>query len=83
MVYRSPDILTRLYKSLARPHLEYCVPVWSPHYVKDRKKLEKVQHRFPRMLSGLKSLKGLKSGWRLERLKMMTLKDRRNRSDLV
>ena len=32
MVYRSPDILTKLYKSLVRPHLEYCVSAWSPHY---------------------------------------------------
>ena len=40
MVYRSPDVLTRLYKSLVRPHLEYCVSAWSPHYVKDREMLE-------------------------------------------
>ena len=31
VVYRSLDILTRLYKSLVRPHMEYCVSVWSPH----------------------------------------------------
>ena len=39
VVYRSPDVLTRLYKSLVRPHLEYCVSAWSPHYVKDRERL--------------------------------------------
>jgi len=27
------DILLSLYKSLVRPHLEYCIPAWSPHYV--------------------------------------------------
>jgi len=27
--HRNPDLLVRLYKSLARPHLEYCSPVWS------------------------------------------------------
>ena len=26
-----------LYKSLVRPHLEFCTPVWSPHLAKDSK----------------------------------------------
>ena len=41
MVYRSPDILLSLYKSLVRPHLEYYVSAWSAHYVKDRERLER------------------------------------------
>ena len=56
IVYRSPDVLTKLYKSLVRPHLEYCVSAWSPHYVKDRERLEKVQHRFMRMVPGVRGL---------------------------
>ena len=80
VVYRSSDVLTKLYKSLVRPHLEYCVSAWSPHYVKDRERLERVQHRFTRMVPGLK---GLDYGTRLERLNLMTLEERRNRSDLV
>ena len=80
MVYRSPDILTKLYKSLVRPHLEYCVSAWSPHYVKDRDRLEKVQHRFTRMVPGVR---GLEYEERLERLNLLTLKERRNRSDLI
>jgi hypothetical protein len=80
MVYRSPDILLSLYKSLVRPHLEYCVSAWSPHYVKDRERLERVQHRFTRMVPGLK---GLEYEERLERLKLLTLEERRNRSDLI
>ena len=36
VVNRSPDVLTRLYKSLVRPLLECCVSAWSPHYVKDQ-----------------------------------------------
>ena len=80
MVYRSPDILTRLYKSLVRPHLKYCVSAWSPHYVKDRERLQRVQHRFTRMVPGLK---GLEYGGRLERLNLLTLEERRNRADLV
>ena len=37
IVYKTKDILLCLYKSLVRPHLEYCTVAWSPHYVKDKK----------------------------------------------
>ena len=40
--YRSWDILLKLYKTLVRPHLEYCVQFWSPYYRKDIIKLERV-----------------------------------------
>ena len=30
-----------LYKSIARPHLDYCVQAWRPHYRKDIDKMEK------------------------------------------
>ena len=80
VVFRSPDVLTRLYKSLVRQHLEYCVSAWSPHYVKDKERLERVQRRFTRMVPGLK---GFDYERRLERLKLMSLEERRNRSDLI
>ena len=69
VVYRSLDILTRLYKSLVRPHLEYCVSAWSPHYVKDQERLESIDSR-GWMVPGLK---GLDYGARLEMLNLMTL----------
>jgi len=27
----SEETIMSLYKSLVRPHLEFCTPVWSPH----------------------------------------------------
>jgi len=36
------DMMIQLYKSLVRPHLEYCSPAWNPHYVKDKALWEKV-----------------------------------------
>ena len=48
--------------------------------MKDRERLEKVQHRFKRMVPGLR---GLEYEERLERLNLMTLEERRNRSDLI
>ena len=61
--YRSWDILLKLYKTLVRPHLEYCVQFWSPYYRKDIIKLERVQKRFTRMLSGLDGL-SYKESWK-------------------
>ena len=80
VMYRSPDVLTWLYKSLVRPHLEYCVSAWSSHYVKNGERLERVPLRFTRMVPGLN---GLEYGERLERLNLMTLEERRKRLDLV
>ena len=38
--YRDTDILLRHYKSLVRPNLEYSVPAWAPHYLKDKALIE-------------------------------------------
>ena len=56
IISRHPSILLNMYKSFVRPHLEYCSPVWSPHYKKDKALLEWVQHRFTRMFSHLRQL---------------------------
>ena len=54
--YRNPNILLNQYKSLVRPHLDYCSSVWNPYYSKDINLLERVQHRFTRLFSELQSL---------------------------
>jgi len=38
-VNRTPEVILALYKGLVRPHLEYCSPVWNPHFTKDVKLL--------------------------------------------
>ena len=40
------------YKSLIRPHLEFCnlTAAWSPHYVKDKVLIERIQRRFTKMI---------------------------------
>jgi len=54
--HKNPSILLSLYKSLVRPHLDYCCSsVWNPHYCKDKALLERVQHRFTRLFSDLKT----------------------------
>ena len=77
---KQPSVLLRLYKSLVRPHLEYCSPAWSPKYVKDKELLERVQHRFTRFFTELRKLEYTE---RLRRLGLWTLEERRNRADLI
>jgi len=36
IAYKDKDVMIRLYKSIVRPHVEYCTAAWSPHYVKDK-----------------------------------------------
>jgi len=77
--YISREVMLRLYKSLVRPHVEFCVSAWSPYYNKDKQLLERVQDRFIIIL-GLKQLPYHK---RLEALELWSLEERRNRTDLL
>ena len=51
---KAKKVTVPLYKSIVRPHLDYCVQAWIQHYRKDMNKLEKVQMRATRMVEGLR-----------------------------
>ena len=54
--YINKDSFPVLYKSLVRPHLEYCNSIWSPYKVKDIKLIESVQRRVTKIVPTLSIL---------------------------
>ena len=78
--YKSAELISKLYRSYVRPHLEYCCQFWSPISKQDADMLEKVQRRATKMIP---SLRNLSYEERLKRLGMFSLRCRTLRGDII
>ena len=80
IVSREKQIILELYKTLVRPHLEYCVQAWNPYLKQDIDKLERIQRRATKMIKGCANLTYEE---RLISCGLTTLEKRRTRGDLI
>ena len=84
LIIREKCVMLNIYKTLIRPHLEYCVQLWNPVVGHGNwqiiLELEAVQRRFTRMIEGIGLLP---YSDRLSALELTTLAERRIRGDLI
>jgi len=79
-VYKEKEVIVALFKSLVRPHLDYCIQAWRPYLSKDIALLEKVQRRATKVIKGFRSLEYEE---RLKKCGLTTLETRRMRADMI
>ena len=69
-----------LYCTYVRPHLDYCLQAVGPHMKQDVQILEKTQRRATKLVKGLSCLTYQE---RLQKLSLLSIKDRMLRGDLI
>ena len=50
ITYKENKLIILLYKTIVRPHVEYCIHVWRPYRKKDIDTLERIQRRATKII---------------------------------
>ena len=79
IVYKEKELIITLYKTIVRPHLEYCIQAWRPYRKKDIDMLERVQRRATKMKP---KLRNISYEMRLKECGLTTLETRRLRDQI-
>ena len=74
------EMFKTIYTTYVRPKLEYAVQFWNPHLKKYEDKIERVQRHATKMVPELRDLSYEE---RLNKLNLPTLKERRERGDMI
>ena len=80
IVYKEKELIIPLYKTIVRPHLEYCIQAWRPYRKKDIDMLERVQRRATKMIP---KLRNISYEMHLKECGLTTLQTRRLRGDQI
>ena len=56
VLHKSAEVISKLYRSYVRLHLEYCIQFWAPVNVKDANTLEGVQRRAAKTILSLRNI---------------------------
>ena len=80
IVYKEKELIIPLYKTIVKPHLEYCIQAWRPYRKKDIDMLEIVQRRATKMIP---KLRNINSEMRRKECGLTTLETRRLRGDQI
>ena len=75
IVYKEKELIIPLYKTIVRPHLEYCIQAWRPYRKKDIDMLERVQ-RIPKLRNIIYEMP-------LKECRLTTLETRRLRDQIA
>ena len=79
-ICRSREFLVTVFLSHIRPIIDYCSPVWNLGYQGDLQRLERVQRRWTKQVTGLSSHD---YAARLRSLQLFSIKGRLLRADLI